>query len=192
MILMLTTIYDKFDEVVTIDLLNKSPYLFGQVVSYGDIGNTKAKLKLIGSDEIDLKIQDYPDMKFTNSHLPPDDDPSCNWFYLSKGKYIAMHAQKSEFTKVKHLEDITFRTSIYLRLRIVVELLKRNIKKGVVKLTEADFIEIAVLVLLADPNFRTKDRNTVAQQIAQLDIRDMLFTPLWEDISANLKGRVAI
>jgi hypothetical protein len=75
-------------------------------------------------------------MKYSNVNRPPDDDPGRNWFYMNKGEYLIMRAKRSEFSKVAHLEDITLQTTI--ALRIVIELLKRNVKKGLVRLTEQD------------------------------------------------------
>jgi phage terminase large subunit-like protein len=186
----LVTIYDNFNENATVEELRESPFLCGQLLAEPSASRGKVKFRLIGSEEVQLSDEDYPDMKYSkNIQQPTADYSSGNWFYVEKGNYYILAAIKSDFAKVRHLESMVMHTDIRIRLRIVIELLRRNVKNGLINLNEENFKEIGALSLKADPLFRTKDKDQRVKRFADTEIPPMLSVPIWDDIPEALRGR---
>ena len=75
------------------------------------------------------------------------------------------------------------------RLRIVIELLKKNVKKGLVKLSEQDYKDIAYKVLRTDPTLSKSEENIIMDGVNNW-VPSMLLPPLYEDILPKNRGRI--
>ena len=67
-------------------------------------------------------------------------------------------------------------------------MLKKNVKKGLIKLSEADYKDIGYQVLRADPTLIKTDGNTIRDGVNNW-IPSMLLTPLYEDIAKEKRGK---
>jgi hypothetical protein len=173
------------DEVKDIDDLKHKKLLFGQVLSFKLSTRGVAKCLKVGNASDIISKFDLPDLKYSSSKTDP---LSGNWFYVKEGKYLIFSAIRSEYEKVKHLEGIALYGDNVLRLRIVIELLKENVSNGILKMSEADYKNIAFKVLRADPTFLKIDDDLIWDGVNNW-VPSMLSTPLYEDIPEEKRGK---
>ncbi|MBB6130390.1 hypothetical protein [Mucilaginibacter lappiensis] len=182
----LVSVFNIFDNDFTgLDDFEKKELLFGQVVS--DKLSTRGKAKCLKAGAITSEISEtnLPDLKYSSSNTNPKDG---NWFYMKEGKYVIFSGIKSEYEKVIHLEGIALYGDNIIRLRIVIELLKKNVKDGLLELFESDYKNIAYKVLRTDPTLLKTDNNTIWDGVNNW-LPSMLSTPLYEDIPEEKKGK---
>ena len=173
------------DDIKDIDDLTQIEILFGPVVSIKLRARGPAKCLKVGSATNIISKFDLPDLKYSSRSTDPING---NWFYTKEGKYLIFSAISSEYEKVKHLEGISIYGDNILRLRIVIELLKENVKNGVIKLSETDYRNIAYKVLRADPTLLKTGDNIILDGVNNW-LTTMLLTPLYKDIPLEKRGR---
>lgn len=185
----LISIYNTFDtEVEENDERNLNELLFGEVVSEKLPVRGKYKCLELSSEERDISALELPDLKYS-----PDNNYSSNgrWFYMKEGKYVILSGIKSEYEKVKHLEGINVYGEHLIRLRIVLELLKKNVKNEKLKLSLDDYKTIAFRVLKADPVLIKANEDIIWDGVNNW-VPSMILTPLYDDVPENLKGRAIV
>lgn len=96
---------------------------------------------------------------------------------------------RSEFEKVKHLEGIAIYGDNIIRLRIVIELLKRNVKKGLITLSVEDYKEIGYKVLRTDPSLLKSSEDIIVDGVNNW-VPSMLLIPLYEDVPTKYRGKI--
>jgi len=129
-----------------------------------------------------------PDLKYSAN---VNCSPEGNWFYMKEGNYMIFSSIKSEFEKVRHLEGISMYDDSIIRLRVVIELLKKKVKQGKVKLSIEDYKNVAYEVLLSDPVLARADENMLKSGVNNW-VPCMLSTPLYEDVPKNIRGKVIV
>ncbi|RQO80219.1 hypothetical protein DBR40_00960 [Pedobacter sp. KBW01] len=108
---------------------------------------------------------------------------------MKDGKYVILSGIKSELEKVRHLEGISIYGDNIIRLRLVIELLKKNVKRGLINLSEEDYKELAYKVLRTDPTLLRTDDSLIEDGVNNW-LSPMLLTPLYEDILQQDRGKV--
>lgn len=183
----LVSVFNAFDCAFqsVIDIEAK-PLLFGEVLSIGLPLRGATKAVKVGSVSNIMSSLALPDLKYHSSSSNPING---NWFYMKEGKYLILHGIKSDYEKVKHLESIALYGENIIRLRVVIELLKKNVKDGILKLTEKDYNNIAYKVLRSDPSLSKTDDETIWDGVNNW-LPSMLSMPLYEDILAEKRGKV--
>ena len=178
--------YWKDVELNSIIYFEKMNLLFGEVLSTKF--STRGELKCETIIKFDSKVEKsvLPHLRYCSDEL---ESSNANWFYLKNGEYLIFSAIKSQRDKVKHLEDLVLYGDPIIRLRIVIELLKRNIKKGSLKLNRQQFESIAFIVLKSNPSFAKSDDDLIKDGVKNW-LQPMLSMPLYEDIPKNTRGRV--
>lgn len=96
---------------------------------------------------------------------------------------------KTEYEKAKHLEDIAIYSDWLIRLRIVIELLKKNIKEGKIKLGIDEIKKIAFEVIKCEPSLLKSTESELMNGVNNW-IPTMMFTPLIEDIPSEIIGKI--
>ena len=117
--------------------------------------------------------------------------PDGNWFYTKEGNYFIFSLIESTYQSVRHLESISIYGDSVLRLWIVVELLKMNIKKGIVDLSLTEFKDIAFRVLKSDFNSKRVINVDILGRVENW-LPLMLNTPLFEDIPNEIRERPVV
>ncbi len=182
----LVKIFKAFDdEVKDIDDLKHKELLFGHVLSVKLSIRGVAKCLKVGEVRQIISKFDLPDLKYNSSNTNP---LNGNWFYMNEGKYLIFSAIRSEYEKVKHLEGIALYGDNILRLRIVIELLKENVRNGIIKMSEKDYKDIAYKVLRADPTLLKTEDDIISDGVNNW-VGTMLLTPLYKDIPLEKRGR---
>lgn len=168
-------VYNIFDnEIDNKDKCDSSSLLFGEVLGTKFKTRGKDKSMFLCSKIIELNRELLPKLKYTPDEKPL---PISKWFFTSGGNYFILSAKKSTYEYVKNFETLSIYSESLLRLRIVLELLKLNIKKGIVKITLEDFYKIGYLVLRSEVSY---------EKISDMQIRlgvkkwvdEILFIPL--------------
>lgn len=185
----LVSVYNVFSDNESVDNLKRTELLFGEIVAEKPLSRGKAKFKLLDSFDEEKNEDSFPQMKYSNLDHTHIDDSSGNWFYIDKGKYFIIRGIRSEYEKVRHLEGISMHTDAVVRLKIIIELLKKNVKNSLIDLTVNDYYQIAFKILKADPVLKAKDETL--ESIVNTWMPMMLSVPLYEDIPVALRGRVA-
>ncbi|ACU05918.1 hypothetical protein [Pedobacter heparinus] len=182
----MVSVYDPFyNDVADVHELNEANLLFGKVVSDKLSMRGTAKCIKVGSIEKDISKEDLPHLKYSNNNDPE----TGNWFYMKEGKYVIFHGIRSEFEKVKHLEGIAIYGDNIIRLRIVIELLKRNVKKGLITLSVEDYKEIGYKVLRTDPSLLKSSEDIIVDGVNNW-VPSMLLIPLYEDVPTKYRGKI--
>jgi hypothetical protein len=110
------------------------------------------------------------------------------WFYVEKGDYYIFSAIKSTHDNVKHLEGIGIYGDMVIRLRVVIELLKQNMKNGSVILLEKDLYNISFKVLRSENSMKKLSDDDIQNSVNNW-LPSMLMIPLYEDISFEKRER---
>ncbi len=180
----LLSVYNTFDNDQT--NYDNSNLLFGRVVSETPRLRNPGKVIKVENEEQQIKISTLPYLKYSNTDLPDG-----NWFYTKEGDYFIFSSIESTYESVKHLESISIYADNIVRLRIVIELLKSNVKKGIVNLSLSDFGDIAFKVLKSDFNSKgISDEEFLAG--VENWLPSMLNTPLFEDIPNEIRERPVV
>ena len=183
----LASVFNAFDNaIMTIDDFKTKELLFGQVVSDKFSMRGKSKCIKLGTHAGIISATDLPNLKYSPRNLNSNEG---NWFYMSDGKYLILSGIKSEYEKVKHLEGIALYGDNIIRLRIVIEMLKKNVKSGLLKLSESDYKNIAYKVLRTDPTLLKTDEDLIWDGVNNW-VPSMLSIPLYEDIPMDKRGKV--
>ncbi len=177
----LLSVYNSFDEEeVNYDISN---LLFGRVVSEIPRLRNPGKVIKVKDEEQQIDISTLPYLNYSNTDLPDG-----NWFYTKEGDYFIFSSIESTYESVRHLESISIYGDRIVRLRIVIELLKSNIKKGIVDLSLAEIKDIAFRVMKSDFNSKgVSDVDILGGVENWLPL--MLNTPLFEDIPNEIRER---
>lgn len=170
----LFSVYDSFDS--NDDDLETKGLLFGRVLSEPPPKRGKEKAIKIKVVHRDFKKEDLPHLKYS-----PSNSPDGNWFYTKDGNYFILSAIKSTYDQVKHLEGIAMYGDITLRIRIVIELLKRNIRSGVISASDVDFNKIAFNIFRAEPSAKKMDDEDIQFGVDNW-LQSMLSSPLFDEI----------
>lgn len=177
----LLRVYDLFDkDVKNLDEIQSNELLFGEVVSDRLPLRGKGKCIKLGSIEEAISPESLPDLKYNSSD---------NWFYMKEGNYVVLSGIRSEFEKVNHLERIAIYGENIIRLRIVIELLKKNVKRGLLTLSVEEYKEIGFKALRADPSMVRANDRLIMDGIDNW-VPSMLTTPLYEDIPKQYRGKI--
>jgi hypothetical protein len=183
----LVSVYNVFDnDIREIKELQSEELLFGKVVADKPSTRGKAKCIKIGSEEKNIDKVDLPHLRYNSSDR---NLLSGNWFYMKDGKYVILSGIKSELEKVRHLEGISIYGDNIIRLRLVIELLKKNVKRGLINLSEEDYKGLAYKVLRTDPTLLRTDDSLIEDGVNNW-LSPMLLTPLYEDILPQDRGKV--
>ena len=184
----LVSVYNAFDdEINDLSELEDERLLFGKVVSDPLSTRGKAKCIKLATQSSNITKADLPHLKYNSI-----DDGALNgsWFYMKEGKYVILAGARSEFENVRHLEGIAIYGDNIIRLRLVIELLKKNVKRGLIKLSEKDYKDIAYRVLRTDPTLLGAEESLIKDGVDNW-VPSMLLTPLYEDILPEYRGKVA-
>lgn len=185
----LISVYNVFDtQIVDLSELPEKELLFGQVVSEKLPTRGKYKCLKINSVEQEISAKTLPDLKYSPENTYTSQG---KWFYLKEGKYVILAGIRSEFEKVNHLEGISIYGENIIRLRIVMELLKKNVKKGKLTLSIEDYKNIAYKVLRSDPVLSRADESMLKDGVNNW-VPSMLSTPLYEDIPKDIRGKAVV
>ena len=183
----LLSIYNAFDNKVgSVSELKSKELLFGKVVSDRLPIRGKVKCLKIAFLEESISKEDLPHLKYNSSDT---NQLTGNWFYMKDGQYVILSGIKSDFKKVSHLEGISIYGDNIIRLRLVIELLKKNVKKGLLSLSVQDYKNIAYKVLRTDPTLLKSDEDIIYDGVNNW-IPGMLLIPVHEDILPENRGRV--
>lgn len=157
--------------------------MFGRV--HAEVPQLRGAAKVLKIKEIavDINKDDLPHLKYSNN----GDKNTGNWFYTKNGDYFIFSTIKSEYEKVKHLEGIAVYADNILRLRIVVELLKNKISKGL-RLSHEDFKKIAFKVLRSDPLTKRLSDQDIQEGVGNW-LPSMLDTPRFDEIPLSYRER---
>ncbi len=158
--------------------------MFGRVLAEEPTKRGKDKIVKLEQTDLQIKKTELPHLNYSNS-----EEPTGNWFFVQDGNYYIFSAIRSTYEKVKHLEGISVYADMTLRLRIVIELLKRNVRDEKVSLTDAQFKEIAFKVFKAEPSAKKVNDSEILQGIDNW-LPSMLMTPLFEEIPENYREQV--
>lgn len=177
----LLSVYNTFNDEKTNE--DYSNLLFGRVISEIPRLRNPGKVLKVENDDQQIKVSTFPYLKYSNNDLPDG-----NWFYTKEGDYFIFSTIESSYESVRHLESISIYADNIVRLRIVIELLKLNIKKGIVSLRLFEFRDIAFRVLKSDFNSKgISEEEFLAGVENWLPL--MLSTPLFEDIPKDIRER---
>jgi hypothetical protein len=185
----LMSVYDTYDDqVFDFHELKERELLFGKVISGKLSTRGPSKCLKIGSVEVDVIATMLPDLKYSanvncSSH--------GNWFFMREGKYMLFSSIKSEFESVRHLEGVSVYGDSIIRLRVVIELLKKNVKQGKVELSIEDFKNVAYTVLKSDPALGRADEDMLKSGV-DIWVPGMLSTPLYEEVPNNIRGKAIV
>ncbi|MCY1517991.1 hypothetical protein D9M68_526950 [compost metagenome] len=179
----LLSVYDAFD-LNHKDLIEDNKLLFGRVISEEPSKRGIDKVIKIKTDKKQISSEDLPHLKYSNNN-----QLNGNWFYMKNGDYFAFSAIKSSFDKVSHLEGIAIYGDIILRLRIVIELLKKNIRKGLVVLSEKELNNIGFKVLRSEPTTKKISDEDIQNGLNNW-LPSMLTIPIFDEIPDEYKERV--
>lgn len=183
----LISVFDAFDKTKEVlDNFKELKLFFGTVLSQRFPRGGKNKCILLLKTEIEIEKEDLPHLRYSSKYV---DDERGNWFYAKEGKYYLFATTKTEYEKAKHLEDIAIYGDWLIRLRIVIELLKKNIKDGKVKLTTDEIKKIAFEVIRCEPSLSKSTESELMDGVNNW-VPTMMFTPLIEDIPEEIRGRV--
>ncbi|HYF66982.1 MAG TPA: hypothetical protein VD884_02550 [Ohtaekwangia sp.] len=183
----LLSVYEAFDnDIGNLDELKKKELLFGKVVSDKLASRGKVKCIKVGSIHKNISKKDLPHLKYNSSDINQLDG---SWFYMKDGKYVIFSGIKSELKKIRHLEGIAVYGDNIIRLRLVIELLKKNVKNGLLTLSEQDYKNIAYKVLKTDPTLLKSDESIIEDGVNNW-LPTMLLIPLYEDILSENRGRI--
>jgi len=183
----LVSVYNTFDfPIVDLTDLTEEHQLFGKVVSEKLPTRGKYKCLKVSLIEKEISAAMLPDLKYSPRNIYSSEE---KWFYLKEGKYVILSGIKSEFEKVKHLEGISIYGDSIIRLRIVMELLKKNVKQNKLQLSIEDYKNIAYKVLSSDPALSKANENMLDDGVNNW-VPSMLSTPLYEDIPKNIRNKV--
>ena len=160
--------------------LQSAELLFGEVISESLPLRGKSKYVKLGTLEREISAKDLPDLRY---------NAGSNWYYLSNGRYVAMNGIPSEHKKVRHLEGISIYSENIIRLRIVVELLKKNVKSGKLTLSAEEYLQIGFKVLRSDPSLLRATDSMIWNGVHNW-IPQMLSIPVYAEIPEHLRGRV--
>lgn len=178
------SVYDSFDEILIESDIEQQKLLFGSVVSEWPILRGSDKAIKVKSIQRVIDKKNLPHLKYSNNDLPDG-----NWFYMKDGDYFLISGIKSSFSAVNHLEGIAIYADNILRLRVVVELLKRNIRNNKVSLSESDFKEIGFKVLRSESSTKKIDDEDIRDAVNNW-LPSMLSMPLLDEIPKEYRGRV--
>jgi hypothetical protein len=185
----LISVYNAFDnQIVDLSELSDKELLFGKVVSEKLPTRGKYNCLKINSVEQEVSATTLPDFKYSPGNTYSS---GGKWFYMKEGNYVILSGIKSEFERVKHLEGISIYGENIIRLRIVMELLKKNVKQGKLKLSIEDYKNIAYKVLRSDPALSRADEGMLKDGVNNW-VSPILSTPLYEDIPKNIRGKVVV
>jgi hypothetical protein len=182
----LISVYDTFDLQPELFNAEKVNMFFGTILSESLPKRGKDKCTLISKTIKNIKIEDYPHLRYTSKVR---DSPDGNWFYTKNGDYYIFKAIETEFEKAKHLESISIYGDWVIRLRIVIELLKKNIKEGKINMSIDQIKGIAFDVLKSEPSLGRLNDEEIMNGVNNW-VPSMMFTPLIEDIPVNIRGKV--
>lgn len=177
----LLSVYNIFDNEQT--NYDNSNLLFGRVVSEIPRLSNPGKVIKVENYEQEIKVSTLPYLKYSNTDLPDG-----NWFYTKEGDYFIFSSLESSYESVKHLEGISIYADSIVRLRIVIELLKSNIKKRIVSLSMSDFSDIAFRVLQSDFNSKGISNKEFLGGVENW-LALMLDIPLFEDIPITVREK---
>jgi len=185
----LMSVYDAYDDqVLDFSELKEKELLFGKVISGKLSTRGPSKCLKIGSVEEEVIATMLPDLKYSA-------DLNCsshgNWFFMREGKYMLFSSIKSEFERVRHLEHMATYGDSIIRLRVVMELLKKNVKQGKVELSIEDFKNVAYNVLKSDPVLGRADEDMLKSGV-DVWVPCMLTTPLYEELPKNIRGKAIV
>ena len=172
--------FDSDDKTSDINFNLTSELLFGRVLSEKfSIRGINKFVKIKEIKNVNLKKEDLPFLRY-NSSLSNNRDG--NWFFVRPAEYYILAAKKSTFQSVRHLETLSIYSEGILKLRIIIELLKNNISKGLIKNEEIDFYEIGLFYLKNEHFFKNVDLITLKSGVKNW-IDEIILTPSYSDIS---------
>lgn len=180
----LLSVYDLFDSSINVSDIDEENLLFGRVISEEPAKKGINKVLHLKTISRNIDISYLPHLKYSNNK-----QIDGNWFYVKDGDYFALSSIKSSFEKVGHLEGIAIYGEIILRLRIVIELLKKNIKQGLIVLSEKQLNNIAFKVLRSEPSTKKMSDEDIQYGVNNW-LPSMLMIPLFNEIPDIYKERV--
>lgn len=181
----LIEVYNIYDDIsLPLNRLNEN-VLFGGVVSFGL--PTRGKYKCIKINEFDEKIcsEDLPDLKYSPQRVYSNEG---QWYYMEKGNYYVFSGKEARYEDVSHLEGIAIYAENTLRLRVVFEMLKKNVEKGLIQLKYEDYLDIGFKVLRSDPSMNRLNDEMVLDA-ANNWIPTILNMPLYSVIPEVIRGK---
>lgn len=178
----LLSVYDIFEKDLQIQDVQDQELLFGEVISESLPLRGKAKCIKLGSIEKDIKAESLPHLKYSAGD---------KWWYLKDGKYAAMYGITSGFKNVQHLEENAVYAENIIRLRIVIELLKKNVRDSLLTISDEEYKKIGFIVLRSDPSLVRASDSLIIDGVNNW-IPSMVDMPLYADIPRELRGRTII
>jgi hypothetical protein len=181
-----TTAYDFFDFDNNSKELPQMPILVGPLFSDNLPLRGVNKCKLILKTSFQIEIDELPHLRYTSKLR---DDKGGNWYYCKDGKYYIFAAIETTYEKAKHLEPITYYGDWVIRLRLVFELIKKRIKYDGLTYSKEELDNIAYIILKAEPTLNRLDEEEIWNGVHNW-VGSMMFTPLYEDIPMEIRGKV--
>lgn len=164
----------------TIKELLTNDFLFGEVISFDPPLRGKGSWKIIEQHPINITKEDLPHLKFGNKE---------GGFYLKDGKYYLFAGIKSKFENIKHLEDCFFYGDNSIKLRIIIELIKRKAKELNQHISLEEWKEIASLVF-GSTYSKKPVRSDIINDAVQNLLPGMLEMPIYTEIPKEIRGKV--
>ncbi|WP_298731630.1 hypothetical protein [uncultured Chitinophaga sp.] len=158
-------------------LLGKD-WLFGEVLTYPPPLRGEAKWSVIGKMPIDSVNIRLPHFKFGKND---------SWFYLKDGKYYLFAGVKAAKEKVNHLEHSNINAENTIKLRIIVELLKRESKSRKLEIPNEEWENIAFMVLRSEYIHRKDSDERIREFVSNL-LPDMLNQSIYSEIPPEIRG----
>jgi hypothetical protein len=159
-------------------ILLSNEWLFGEVLSYDPPLRKEGKWEIIGREPIDKEGIVMPYFK-----TGKDD----TWFYIKDGIYHIFTGIKTTKDKVWHLERPYLYGVNAIKLRIVVELLKKEPGKAGISLEEWN--EIGFKVLRSDP-INANDSDEELRFAVERLLPNMLEQPIYSELPQHIRGKL--
>lgn len=183
--LYLVSVYDMFGGDEDLNINKKQNLLFGRILS--EKFSTRSKNKFIKIKEVDIKNIDKNSLPFLRYNSSLSGDINGNWFFVEPCEYYILGAKKSNFEAVNHLETLSIYSEPIIKLRIIIELLKKNKKKGII--TNVDFYEVAFFYLSNEGSFKNIGSVELKAGIKNW-VNEITMTPIYDDILASKREKI--
>ncbi|WPV65816.1 hypothetical protein [Chitinophaga sp. LS1] len=176
----LVGVYDFLNNVPLkkIDILLTTDFLFGEVISYSPPLRGKESWKLIDSHPVNITKKELPHLKFGNK----------TFFYLKEGKYFLVAGIESSYENVKHLENPNWNGDISIKLRIIVEILRRKAKAIDLHISTQEWEEIAFIVMRSEYSTKRMNDDAIKDGVSNL-LPEMLKMPIYSEIPIEIRGK---
>lgn len=169
-------------ELLPFDEINNKELLFGEVIcSYLPVRGQHS-CKKIGTELKEITKNDLPVMKSKNG--------VGNCYYMKDGDYALFKSKPIACDKISHLETTYQYGETNLRLKILVELIKRAIVDDNLKVPKEELEEICFKIARSEFVSR-KSSDEALRSYSDKFLDNFLSIPLYRDIPIAIRGKIA-